>query len=151
MKFRLSLAGALLTIGSLGAWIASAQQPAPGKLADCRGSALAFTFPVDPQQLARDRIQRDRRAARPRGGVDDAVHHERRAFQLVFGPVADAVGLESPRDFEFAEVRRVDLIERRIARALQIRVVMRPFAVLDRKSTRLNSSHIQKSRMPSSA
>ena len=33
----------------------------------------------------------------------------------------------------------------------QICVVKCPFDVLDRKSTRLNSSHIQKSRMPSSA
>ena len=32
-----------------------------------------------------------------------------------------------------------------------ILVLSVPFAVLDRKSTRLNSSHIQKSRMPSSA
>ena len=33
----------------------------------------------------------------------------------------------------------------------QARLQERTFEVLDRKSTRLNSSHIQKSRMPSSA
>jgi hypothetical protein len=52
----------------------------------------------------------------------------RRAFELVLGPRAEDVGLESPRHFERVEVRGVDLIERRVLRAANVVGVMRPVA-----------------------
>ena len=54
----------------------------------------------DPDQFAGLCIQRDHGAARAGRGVDHALDHQRRAFQLVFGPRAEIVGLESPGDFE---------------------------------------------------
>ena len=85
---------------------------------------------MHPQQLASGRIERDGGAARSGGGVDHAVDHQRRAFQLVFGAIADAVGLETPRHFELVEVGSVDLIERPVAGAGEIRRVGRPLGVL---------------------
>ena len=45
-------------------------------------------------------------APRAGGRVEHAVDHQRRAFELELGERPEVVGLESPRDFELAEVRR---------------------------------------------
>ena len=58
-------------------------------------------------------------------------------------------------DMEFPEIREVDAKLVAMAKAFNAKVVTNDFNLNkvagDRKSTRLNSSHIQKSRMPSSA
>ena len=84
---------------------------------------------MHPQQLAALRIERDDRSASAAGRVEHAADHQRRAFELVFGPRPEAVGLEAPRDFELVEVARVDLIERRVLRAAKIGGVVRPLTV----------------------
>ena len=61
--------------------------------------------------------------------VEHALHHERRAFELVLRERPEVVGLEPPRDLELAEVRGVDLIERRVTAPGEIRRVVRPLAV----------------------
>ena len=58
------------------------------------------------------------------------------------------------RDLDIAPAIRAELKlrwKRRPSRARQFEEIIRRTGALDRKSTRLNSSHIQKSRMPSSA
>jgi hypothetical protein len=35
--------------------------------------------------------------------------------ELILGTVAEILGFEPPSNFEFAEIRRVDLIQRRVA------------------------------------
>ena len=65
--------------------------------------------------------------------------------------VARALGLQ--RRFDEAH-RLLDLVEQRLEQRLataRVRYLLERGRALDRKSTRLNSSHIQKSRMPSSA
>jgi hypothetical protein len=85
---------------------------------------------VCPDQLAGAAVERDHRAARAGGGVEHAADGERRPFQLELRARAEIIGLEAPRDLELVEVRRVDLIERRVFRAVYIRRVVRPVAVL---------------------
>src|SRR5690349_19621880 len=46
---------------------------------------LAFTQAMRPDQLAGLRIERDNRPPRAARGVDDAFHHQRRAFELELG------------------------------------------------------------------
>ena len=98
---------------------------AAGQLPRRDAGALAFAQAVRPDQLAGLAVERDDGAPRAAGGVQHAVDRERRAFELVFGPRTEDVGLEPPRDFELAEVAGVDLIERRVLRALDVRVVIR--------------------------
>src|SRR5262249_17067604 len=76
------------------------------------------------------RVQRDGRGARARRAVNDAVDHERGRLELVLGPRSELIGLESPGDFQLAEIRRVDLGERRIAGAADVASVAAPFATL---------------------
>ena len=76
--------------------------------------ALAFAQAVRPDHLAGLAVERDDRSARAAGRIEHALDRERRPFELVFGPRTEVVGLEAPRDLELVEVRRVDLIERRI-------------------------------------
>ena len=84
---------------------------------------------VDPEQFAGCGIECDSGTPRARSSVEDSVHHQGRAFELEFGAIADAVGLEAPCDFEFAEVRSVDLIERPIAAASKVCGVAGPLSV----------------------
>jgi hypothetical protein len=46
------------------------------------------------------------------------------------------VGLEAPRHLELVEVRRVDLIERRVLGATNVRRVVEPVPILRRWETR---------------
>ncbi len=82
-----------------------------------------------PQQFAGGCIQRDHRTARARSGVEDAIDHQRRAFQLEFRTVAEVVGLESPGDLEFVEIGGVDLIERRVAKIAEVAGIGWPLSV----------------------
>ena len=100
------------------------------KLARSDGRAISFAQAVDPDHFAGLCIERDHGTARSRGGVEHALHHQRRSFQLVFGAGAEVIGLEAPGDFELVEVGGVDLIERGILGALQIGRVVGPFAIL---------------------
>src|SRR5262245_33543094 len=52
------------------------------------------------------------------------------AFELVFGTWTEVIGLITPGKLQLAEVRRVNLIERAIARVRQIGPVSRPVAFL---------------------
>src|ERR1700722_1955995 len=113
----------LLAVGPIG-------EASTGKLARSRGAALSFMLAVNPQQFAGRGIERNRGAAGSGRGVDDAVHHQRRPFQLELLAVADAIRLEGPRDFELVEIRRVDLIERTVSGAREVRRIARPFAIL---------------------
>src|SRR5438132_3438705 len=61
--------------------------------------------------------------------VKDTVHHERRSLEFVFRTIAKIVRLDAPGYLEVAEVRRVDLIERPVARARRVRGVGRPLRV----------------------
>ena len=58
------------------------------------------------------RIEGDDGSACATRGVEHTADHERRAFQFVFRPGSETVGLEPPGDLELVEVARVDLIER---------------------------------------
>src|ERR1700683_3447064 len=86
------------------------RKPPPRELPRCDGRALAFAQTVDPHQLSGLRVQGNYRSARARGGEEDALHHDGRAFQLVFRPRSQVVGLEAPGYFELVEVGRTDLI-----------------------------------------
>ena len=77
-------------------------------------------------------VERHRGAARAGGGEQAAVHHQRRALKLELGPRPEVLGLEAEGELQLAEVARVDLIERRVARAREVGAVGRPFADLRR-------------------
>ena len=109
---------------------------AAGELARRDRGAVAFAEAVDPHQLAGLGVERDDRSARAAGRVEHALDHQRRAFELVLGTRAEAVGLEAPGDFELVEVAGVDLIERRVLAASQIGRVHRPLAVLGARLSR---------------
>ena len=74
--------------------------------------AGAFVLAVHPQQLAGGGVDRNDGATVPARGVDHAVHLERRAFQLVFGMIAQIVRLEAPGHLQVAEIGGVDLVQR---------------------------------------
>ena len=106
------------------------RQPAPRKLSRGRAAALAFVFAVNPQQFSALWIHRDHRPPRSRCRVKNAVHHQRRSFQLVFRPVAEIVRLNAPGDLQIAEITGIDLVQRTIASARKIGGVRRPLVVL---------------------
>src|SRR6185436_11184656 len=103
--------------------------PAARQLPRRRRAARPLVLAVHPEQLARRAVERDHRAARARRGIDDALDHQRRGFELIFRPRTEAVGLEPPRDLELAEVVGVDLIERRVPHMTEIAAVAAPFAL----------------------
>ena len=78
---------------------------------------------VRPEEFSGGGIERDDRTPCAGSRVDHAVDHQRRAFELELGAIAEAIGLETPRDFELAEVGGVDLIERFVAVAAQIAAI----------------------------
>ncbi len=104
-------------------------EAAAGELARRVGGAGPLVLAVDPEQLTGAGVERDHRAARPRRGVEDAVHHERGPFELVLGPRAQAVGLEAPGHLEVVEVGGVDLVQRGVAAAADVARVGGPLAV----------------------
>src|SRR6185436_14024131 len=83
-----------------------------------------------PEHLARARVKRHHRTARPAGREDHAVHHQRGAFQLELRPRAEIVGLKTPCDFELGEIGGVDLVERAVPRPREIGGVSRPVGIL---------------------
>ena len=109
---------------------------APGELPRRRRGARGLVLGVHPFQLARNRVERDHGAPRAAGGVERAVRHQRRAFELELGARAEEVGLEAPRDLERVEVGRVDLIERRIVMVAEIAGIRSPFAAGRRRLLR---------------
>ena len=86
--------------------IGPVRDAAAGELARRDRGAIPFAQTVDPHLLTGLRVESDHGSARPAGGVEHALDHEGRSFQLVFGARAEVVGLEAPRDFELAEVAR---------------------------------------------
>ncbi len=89
----------------------------------------AFSQAVRPHQLTSFSVERDDGSPGPAGCIEDAVDGQWRSFQLVLRPWSEDVRLEAPGNFEILEVRRVDLVERRILRAANVRGVMRPIAL----------------------
>src|SRR5882762_7205764 len=87
-------------------------QAAAGELPWSCAAAFSFMLTVDPKQFTGGRVKSDDRAARSSSGVQNAVHHERRAFEFVLQPVAEIIGLDAPRNFKIIEVAGVDLIQR---------------------------------------
>ena len=106
------------------------RQAASRQLARRRLAALALVLAVHPEHLAGRCVERDGGAPCAGGGVDDAVHHQRRPLVVELGPRAERVGLEAPRDLELVEVLRGDLIERRVARARKVAAIGGPFGPL---------------------
>ena len=107
--------------------IGPVRDAAAGELTRRIGGAGAFTFGMGPDEFARSGVEGYDRATGTSGGVDDAIDHEGRAFQFVFGAGAEMVGFEAPRNFEFIEVGRVDLIERGVTIVAEVSRVGRPF------------------------
>src|SRR5882762_9490501 len=108
-------------------------QAAAGELPGSRAAAFSFMLTVDPKQSAGGRVKSDDRAPRSSGGVQNAVHHERRAFEFVLWPVAEIIGLDAPGNFKIIEVVGVDLVERPIASSRQVSAVGRPLGVFGSK------------------
>src|SRR5439155_17708236 len=75
-------------------------------------------------------IERDNRAPRAGGRVENAVGHERRPFEVELRARTETVGLEPPGDLELAEVAGVDLIEGRIAPVRDVSAVAAPLVFL---------------------
>ena len=100
---------------------------------------------VDPEQFSGGRIQRNHRAPRPRRRVQNAVHHERRTFELVLRPVTEVVRLDAPGDFQVAEVGGVDLVQRPVSSPRKIGGVGRPLRVLRMKLSGCNHRPAQES------
>ncbi len=68
----------------------------------------AFVLTMNPQLLAGRRVHGDDFAIGSGGRVHDALDDQRRGFEVVFGTRAERVGMESPGDLEFIEIRCVD-------------------------------------------
>ena len=123
-----AIAGRDVEDAVVAAAVAPVREPAARQLARRDAGALALAQAVRPHQLAGLPVERDDGPPRAAGGVEHAVDRERRAFQLVLGTRTEDVGLEAPRDLERLEVGGVDLIERRVLRAADVRGVVRPVA-----------------------
>ena len=93
------------------------------------GGALALVHRIHPLHFAGLAVEGDDRAARAGGGVDRALDHDGRAFELVLGTRTEIIGLEPPGDFHLAEVAGADLVERRVLAAAQVGGVHRPLAI----------------------
>src|SRR6185369_1815542 len=91
--------------------------------------ACAFTFGMDPELFAGARIERKDGAAGAAGRIEDTVDDERRRFEKELGTRTEVVGPEAPGDFQGLEIRRVDLIERRVPGAAEIAAVGRPLSM----------------------
>ena len=105
-------------------------QAAARKLSRRRRAARTFALAVHPEQLSGGGIERHDRAPGAGRRIHAAVDHQRRRFEIHLRPRAEVVGLETPGDFEVAEVRRGDPIERRVPRVTEIAAVGRPFALV---------------------
>ena len=127
--------------------VAPIRNAAAGKLARSNGGPLAFAHAISPQLFAGGGIQRNYGAASAAGGINDTLHHQRRAFQFVFRARSQIIGLKAPGHFQFGKIRRVNLVQRRILGALQIRRIVRPLPVLrggklgPQSTARQNSDH----------
>ena len=100
-----------------------------GELARGGHGSLASLLAVHPELFTGGGIECDDGSAGTGGGVDNAVDHERGRFELKLGARAERVGFESPGDFEFVEVGRVDLIERGVAGGGEVASVTAPFSI----------------------
>src|SRR5689334_13764250 len=85
---------------------------------------------MHPEELACYGVQGYDVAARSCNGVDYAAHHERRRFEVVFRSGSQVCRIKTPRNLELVEVRRIDLIERRIFGVAEVAAISRPLAFL---------------------
>ena len=121
------------------------RQAAAGELSRRRLTARALVLAVHPQHFAGRGVERDHRAPRAGGRKQPAVDHQRRRLELEFRPRAEAVGLESPGDFQLAEVVGGDLIERRVARVAEIAAVGGPLDRWSRQTGHARATEIHAS------
>src|SRR5262245_16240223 len=112
--------------------IAPVREATPRQLSWRKSASLALSKTLRPNQLTGLRVQRHNRAACTSRRVEHTVDHQRRALEFVFRERAEGIGLEPPCDLELPEVRSIDLAERRVPRASQVTVVVRPLAILCR-------------------
>ena len=80
-------------------------------------AAAAFVFAVDPEELASGGVEGDYIAARAGYRIDHAARHQGRRLQVELRPRPQAGRIKPPGHLELVEVRGVDLVERRVARA----------------------------------
>ena len=90
---------------------AASRQPARSIVA-----AFAFIFRMHPLDFAGDCVERHHIAARPDDGIDHALGHQRRRFQVVLRPRSEVRSAETPGHLQRVEIRGVDLVQRRISR-----------------------------------
>jgi len=99
----------------------------------CAGShvriaAPAFVEAAHPLHFTRCRIERHDGAPGACRRIQHATDHERRRLEIELRTRTQVVCLESPRDFERAEVAGIDLIEWRITMAGKSGAVSTPLA-----------------------
>ena len=112
----------LLAVGPIGD--AAARHPT-----ERVGTPFAFVQAVHPEKLARRRVDRDCVPPAARCCVQDAVNHQRGRLVVEVRRGAEVLRPEAPRHLQIVEVRSVDLIERRIARAAEVAAVGAPLAL----------------------
>ncbi len=105
------------------------REAAPRKQPRRRGATWAFALAVHPELFAGLGIERDDGPAAAGRRIQHAVGHHRRRLEHELGTRAEVIGLEAPRHGELAEIRGVDLIERRITRVSGVAAVGAPLAV----------------------
>ena len=98
----------------------------------------ALVLAVHPDHLTRSGVEGDHGAARARGRVGNAPHHQRRRLKRVLRPGTQKVRFQPPGDLELLEVRGVDLVERRVAGGRKIGAVASPL-VFSWRGARLGS------------
>ena len=102
---------------------------ASGELARGHAGPAAFIHTVDPELFTGFRVEGNHGPARAGGGIKNAIHYDRCAFELVFEARSEIIGFEAPGDFEILKVCAVDLVEGRVLAASQIGRIHGPVAL----------------------
>ena len=88
-------------------------------------------FSMHPQQFTSCGIERNSSTTRSGGCIQHAVDHQRRSLEFEFWTITDAFRTEMPSDLKFVKVGRVDLIQRPVPCAGEIRAVRRPLSIFE--------------------